>query len=436
MRKLLLTLATLSLLLLSAHFLRYGEWGLCFAIVTLVALTFYRLAWVRWIVIAVLAFGVMVWADTGMTLINMRMAFGQPWGRLSLIIGSVTVLTAVAGSMLLSENGKNHFNRDTELAAPLAIIFVLTTLTLGFARQMASLPILLTDRFFPGWGWLQILLLGIYATWIGKKMLGTAKTSLIRSKIWGFFSLVFFAQLILGLAGIQEMLMTGKLHLPVPALIVAGPLYRGGGFFMLTLFSITVLLVGPAWCSYLCYIGAWDDYLCKRWKKRPKELPSWLRQGRLYTLVLVVAAAVTLRMWGNSPGVAVASASIFGLVGVGIMAGLSSRRGLMVHCTAYCPIGIISNLLGKINPWRLRIDHDCNQCGACSKTCRYGALYMKHLEQRKPGLNCTLCGDCISSCKDNYIRYHFPGLTPLAARKAFLVIVVSLHAAFLGVARM
>jgi polyferredoxin len=194
---------------------------------------------------------------------------------------------------------------------------------------------------------------------------------------------------------------------------------------MLTLFSITVLLVGPAWCSYLCYIGAWDDYLCKRWKKRPKELPSWLRQGRLYTLVLVVAAAVTLRMWGNSPGVAVASASIFGLVGVGIMAGLSSRRGLMVHCTAYCPIGIISNLLGKINPWRLRIDHDCNQCGACSKTCRYGALY-----------NCTLCGDCISSCKDNYIRYHFPGLTPLAARKAFLVIVVSLHAAFLGVARM
>jgi polyferredoxin len=378
----------------------------------------------------------MVWADTGMTLINMRMAFGQPWGRLGLIIGSVIVLTTVAGSMLLTENGRNHFNRDTELAAPLAIIFVLTTLTLALARQMAGLPILLTDRFFPGWGWLQILLIGIYATWIGKMMLSAAKTSLIRSKIWGFFSLVFFAQLILGLAGIQEMLMTGKLHLPVPALIVAGPLYRGGGFFMLILFCITVLLVGPAWCSYLCYIGAWDDYLCKRWGKRSKRLPGWLGQGRLYTLVLVVAAAIVLRVWDNSPGMAVTSASLFGLVGVGVMAGLSSRRGMMVHCTAYCPIGIISNLLGKINPWRLRIDHDCNQCGACSKACRYGALYMKHLEQRKPGFNCTLCGDCISSCKDSYIRYHFPGLTPLTARKAFLVIVITLHAAFLGVARM
>ena len=99
MRTLILTLATLSLLLLAAHFLRYGEWGLCSAIVGLNALTFYRLAWVRWIVIAVLALGIMVWVDTGMTLINMRMAFDQPWVRLSLIIGSVTILTAAVGSM-------------------------------------------------------------------------------------------------------------------------------------------------------------------------------------------------------------------------------------------------------------------------------------------------------------------------------------------------
>ena len=435
MKKLLLTLTTLSLLLLAAHFLRYGEWGLCIALVSLIGLAFSGLAWTRWIVMAVLASGLWVWVDTGMDLINMRLAFGQPWGRLGLIIGSVVVVTAVTVSMMFSEKGRNHFNRDPELGGPLAIIFILTTLTLALARQMVGFPILLTDRFFPDWGWLQILLLGIYATWIGKKMLLAGKTSLIRSKLWGFFSIVFFAQLILGLSGVQEMLMTGKLHLPIPALIVAGPLYRGAGFFMLVLFSITVLLVGPAWCSYLCYIGAWDDYLCKRWKKKPKKLPSWLILGRLYMLVLVVAAALTLRWWGSS-FVVITSASILGLVGVGIMAGYSSRRGMMVHCTAYCPIGIISNLLGKINPWRLRIDHSCHQCGACSKVCRYGALYREHLEQKKPGLNCTLCGDCISSCKDNYIRYHFPGLTPPAAHKAFVVMVISLHAAFLGVARM
>ncbi|HDJ22855.1 MAG TPA: 4Fe-4S binding protein [Candidatus Aminicenantes bacterium] len=59
-------------------------------------------------------------------------------------------------------------------------------------------------------------------------------------------------------------LMTGKLHLPVPALILAGPIYRGTLSFMLILFLVTIVLVGPAWCSHLCYVGAWDDIACRR----------------------------------------------------------------------------------------------------------------------------------------------------------------------------
>ena len=50
--------------------------------------------------------------------------------------------------------------------------------------------------------------------------------------------------------------MTGKLHLPVPALIVAGPVYRGSVGFMLILFLCTILLVGPAWCSHLALHAA------------------------------------------------------------------------------------------------------------------------------------------------------------------------------------
>ena len=436
MKKLMLIFVILSLLLLAAHFLRFGNWDVCLAITALAGLMFYRLAWVRCVLIAVLTFAILVWADTGLNLIRIRLVANQPWLRLSLIIGAVTTLTICSASMLLMDKSKVFFNRDAYFGIPLSVIFLLTTLTLGLTRHMASLPILLADRFLPGSGWLEIFFIGLYATWVGKKMISTDKTSLIRSKIWGFFSFVFFAQLILGLVGIQEMLMTGKLHLPVPALIVAGPLYRGSGLFMLILFTVTVLLVGPAWCSYLCYIGAWDDYLCNRKKKRPNNLPSWLNQGRIYMLILVVAAAVALRIWGVSSWVAVASALIFGIIGIGIMVGLSTRWRMMVHCTAYCPMGIISNLMGKINPWRLRINPDCNQCGACTSACRYNALLKKNIEQNKPGITCTLCGDCIAGCKDRYISYHFPGLAPLAARKAFLVMCITLHAVFLGVARM
>jgi ferredoxin len=436
MKKLMLPFVIVSLLLLSAHFLRFGNWGLCLTITSFIVLMFYRLAWVRWVLIAVLVIGVFVWVDTWMNLVQIRLAVGQPWVRLSLIIGSVIALTIGSTSLLLTDKSKSFFSRDPDLRIPLSIIFLLTTFTLGLARQVADLPILLADRFFPSLGWPQVFLLGLYATWVGKKIISTDKTSIIRSKLWGFFSIVFFTQLMLGLAGIQEMLMTGNLHLPIPALIVAGPLYRGNGFFMLILFSVTVLLVGPAWCSYLCYIGAWDDYLCRLRKKRSKRLPSWLSQGRVFTLILVVAAAVALRMWGLSLGAVVASASIFGIVGVGIMVSLSTRWGMMVHCTTYCPMGIISNLIGKINPWRLRINDHCTQCGACTRVCRYDALSLENIEQKKPGITCTLCGDCIASCKDRSITYHFPGLTPLAAHKAFLVMCITLHAVFLGVARM
>ncbi|MBS3778984.1 MAG: hypothetical protein KGY41_01170, partial [Desulfovermiculus sp.] len=87
-------------------------------------------------------------------------------------------------------------------------------------RETSPLPVLLADRYQPGSGMLQILVLGIYACFVGHKLLNTAQTARIRSRVWAFFSVVFFAQLLLGLAGIPSMLMPGELHAPVPALIL------------------------------------------------------------------------------------------------------------------------------------------------------------------------------------------------------------------------
>jgi polyferredoxin len=69
--------------------------------------------------------------------------------------------------------------------------------------------------------------------------------------------------------------MTGELHLPIPALILAGPVYRGEGLFMPVLYTVTILLVGPAWCSWLCYIGAWDDFAARRRKGGSRPVPGW-----------------------------------------------------------------------------------------------------------------------------------------------------------------
>ncbi|HHJ09824.1 MAG TPA: hypothetical protein ENK25_02915 [Bacteroidetes bacterium] len=63
--------------------------------------------------------------------------------------------------------------------------------------------------------------------------------------------------------------MTGKLHLPTPAMILAGPAYRREIGFMTWLFLSTIILNGPALCSHLCYMVSLDYFLCIPQEKAP-----------------------------------------------------------------------------------------------------------------------------------------------------------------------
>lgn len=435
-RHLLMLLPVAALLLLGAHSLRMGDAGLVAALAGLVGLMVTRHGFVRHVATAALAWGVLVWVETSLGLIGFRQAAGMPWLRLLSIMTGVVAFTLFALWLVAGRAGGRWFDRGDH-AGPRAAVFLLTVIGLALIRSRVPFPILLADRYFPGWGWLEIMALGVYAQWIVGLMLAPKGHRRNRPRIWAAFSAVFFGQLVLGLAGMESMLMTGTLHLPVPALIAAGPVFRGEGFFMPILFGVTVLLVGPAWCSHLCYIGAWDDIMSRR---GPGPAPSALLRrlsvaGRGATLVLAVGAALLLRAMGVPGTTAVLFAAAFGLVGVGIMALVSRRLGLMAHCTAYCPMGLVANVLGKVSPWRVRIGQECTGCGACFTRCRYGALDADRVAQGSPALSCTLCGDCVSACAHGQIGYRFPGLTGEAARTVFIVLVVSLHAMFLGVAR-
>ena len=313
--------------------------------------------------------------------------------------------------------------------------FLLTFGLLAVVQLKVARPMLMAERFLPGTGWFEIVMLAGYASWLVGKLYDPRATALWRRRLWTLFSIVFFGQLLLGLAGIEQFLMSGKLHLPIPGMIVAGPLYRGEGIFMPILFLSTLALVGPAWCSYLCYVGSWDLNASVA-RKRPLQLPraqTWIRLG---ILVGIAGTALGLRALGVPGLIATVLGATFGLAGVAVMIVVSRRMGTMVHCAMYCPIGLVANVLGRISPFRLRIqDAGCFECSACSIKCRYGALRQEDIEARRPGLSCTLCGDCVASCKGGFIQYAFLGLEPKAARTFFLVMVVSIHAVFLGVAR-
>lgn len=437
MKRILLVIPTLALLLLGAHSLRQGDYGLTASFIFLIGLMLTRQAWVRLVAIAALMWGGYIWADTTVSFINFRMALDMPWKRLAAIMGGVILFDALALWVLVGRTCKEFFHKNREQAVPRAAMFVLVSLGLAMARSKVSFPILLADRFLPGWGWLEIMLLGLYAQWIGGLMLSPKGHRHYRPRIWGMFSAVFFGQLALGILGIDKMLMTGSLHLPVPALIAAGPVFRGEGFFMVILFSVTLLLVGPAWCSHLCYIGAWDDSMSRlgRHPAPNKTLRRLSLVGRGATLVLTIGAAFIFKTMGMAGATAIIFAAVFGLIGVGVMVLVSRKAGMMTHCTAYCPMGLVANVFGKISPWRIKIGADCTRCGACFTRCRYNALDEARVIAGAPALSCTMCGDCVSACAHKQINYAFPGLSAENARTVFLVIVVSLHAIFLGVAR-
>ena len=423
--------------MLAAHYLRAGDWGMCAAILSVSALSFTRYAWARLVSAVFLLLGSLLWVNVGMTLVQVRVELDASWMRLAVILSCVTVVT-VAGSLLLaSQRALARFTKDASTATPQTIAFFLTGTLLWICREKVSFLVpLLADRFLSGSGPVEIVLVSGYAAVVCRLLHSRRRARKVRGKIWLFFSVMFFGQLALGLMGVEKMLMTGSLHLPVPALIYAGPLFRGSGFFMAILFTVSVLLVGPAWCSHLCYIGAWDDQMSRR-KKRPcSALPHWGPRVRMGIAVGVLGGALVMRWAGVSGFVAAVCAGGFGLVGVWIMVSVSARKGIMVHCSAFCPMGVMSNLLGKISFWRLRISDECTLCGACTAMCRYDALGKGQLEKQRPGFTCTLCRDCTTVCKHNAISLTFAGISSPAITSGFIVMIVSLHAVFLAVARM
>ncbi len=430
-----LILPLLSFLMSAAHSLRGGDTGWFLIWLTLSLFLLMQGGWVRLVLKTALAWAAVKWGIATYIIINMKLSIGMPWLRPALIMTAAFTVITISFFIMGSPSVKEKFSRESESALPPALVFIVTFTLLELLRVNLPLEIILLERFLPGLGSLEIFFLSLYGVLIVKKMLDPDRTAKTRGYTWIFFSALFFLQLILGLAGMEKMLMTGKLHLPVPALIIAGPVYRGSSFFMPLLFLSTVILAGPAWCSHLCYIGSWDDRLSRLRKVKIRGNPPWAGKVRAGILILAILIPLVLNFAEVPVMTAVAAGALFGIAGIPVMALISSRRGTMVHCTLYCPVGLAADILGRISPWRIRIDERCNGCGRCTRACRYNALNREDLEKKRPGLSCTLCGDCIPQCDESHIAYTFPGISPERARTAFIVLIVILHTLFLGVAR-
>ena len=430
----------LSAAVAGAHFWRAGQPGLQWLAWASPLLLLFPRPWAARLLQVLLLAAAAVWIDAARTLVAVRQQAGAPWTRLAVILGGVALLAVVSAAVFrLPAVRRRYLSGGT--STPNLAAAALAALLVGFVHTRVQPPMLLAERLVPGLGWLEVGALAAYAAWAVDGLLDAARAARFRVRIWAAFSAVFFGQALLGLLGADVFLLSGRLHVPVPAVIVGGPLFRGEGLFMPLLVGATLLLVGPAWCSHLCYVGAWDAAAAGRQPRalRTSRLEATLGFRRWLpwlNLALVVAAALGLRALGAPSALAAALALAFGLAGVGVMLVFSRRAGAMAHCVGFCPIGPVVTVLGRLNPFRLRVSGACTDCGACARACRYAALDPESVRRRRPARTCTLCGDCLAHCPCGALELRLPGVGPGRSRVVFVVLVVALHAAFLGLARL
>jgi hypothetical protein len=110
MKKVLLYLpVVLSLVILGAHFMRYGNSIGVIGALLLIALLIVRRPWVARLMQVVLILGALEWVRTLYELVQVRAAYGQPYGRMILILGIVAIVTFCSALLFQSPNLKRIY---------------------------------------------------------------------------------------------------------------------------------------------------------------------------------------------------------------------------------------------------------------------------------------------------------------------------------------
>lgn len=99
-----------SFILLGAHFYRAGLVPLTFLSVAILFLLFLRKTWVPRVFQLLLLLGACEWLRTLYAFAAMRIAWGEPWTRLALILGGVALFTALSGLIFQSHKLKAFYS--------------------------------------------------------------------------------------------------------------------------------------------------------------------------------------------------------------------------------------------------------------------------------------------------------------------------------------
>lgn len=159
---------------------------------------------------------------------------------------------------------------------------------------------------------------------------------------------------------------------------------------------------GRKWCDWYCPRGSFLDYAMSRFSPK-KEIPGVLKNfrlriGVLSVLMIIMLAQIILR-WPDPYKIGkffVTMLTVTTLLGVILALVYHQRSWCFI-----CPIGSMSNWVGRKKHVLKINSSDCVECKLCTKVCPMQIRpysYKKEGEQLILDGDCLKCASCVSAC--------------------------------------
>jgi polyferredoxin len=187
-------------------------------------------------------------------------------------------------------------------------------------------------------------------------------------------------------------------------------------FILMAITILTTILFGRIFCSFLCPLGALQEWLRNTGRKigikKDIELPAIIDKYARYLkyLILIFIAYYSYKVgdlffrnydpynalmhFGNEFNEKVIAYAILGVV---LLSALFSKNW---WCRYLCPMGAFLGIIKKISPFNISRDKStCISCGLCNKTCPANLNINNAKEIRSA--DCISCLNCVSGCPES-----------------------------------